>query len=371
MFYNDTSTIPEIRVVSLDEDSDSFKLFLDCLMGFENCTRRNVYAILPIALKYEVMELVEKWIDMLKPEDFNEEVCLTLNLAIKYNCQGLLMELFEFLTEDGRINRIFDEAKYYHLLEPYSICKILDYVKVDSFVLETVFKWAEYYLRKNGKPVDFKNLFEECNIIDKIDLKCFETTSAIFNFNDSELARRYFTAEEILTYIRKNGLNECKSEWVRVEAGVEIEENFKITNLVKLEGYKTLLVVYRNPVVFYNIPDKKSMMSWNILCTLNSGNVILGEDQLDFNIPDDNFVAVIRITDDNAKFLDIKIKWKFNYDCRILRISPIFITDKENVFYTKNIAYMYEREAGITKIGQKCNGKKILLDKSAGGSKDL
>lgn len=244
-----------------DCDYTTFKLFLDCLTGFQKCSVLDALLIFPIAWKYQTNKFIKKCVNILKPTCLDENACLTLNLAAFCKCDALMDEMIDFLNVNKPIYKILDDKKYLYLLEPESMAILLKDLKMDSCVLKNIFEWADYYLKKTNKNTDLKDFFKEHKIIDKLTLSCFETSESLFDFMESSIGEDLFNLSDCWNHIKKIGHDHKKCKWEQVkiqenEVGKRIKEVFEIYNVPFLEDHVTVIRIKRNPVVFYDYPEE-------------------------------------------------------------------------------------------------------------------
>lgn len=159
---------------------EAFKLFLDCLMEFQDCSVDDALQIFPIAYEFKVGKLIEKCKNILRPAELNVYISLTLNMAVSVKCEELVGAIINFLLEKGRIFFLFSERSYYFLLSPGSVRELLSHFEIDSFIMKKIFDWAEHYLKAHDEPVDLKAFFTKHRIMEKLAVACFETMGVKF-----------------------------------------------------------------------------------------------------------------------------------------------------------------------------------------------
>lgn len=349
-----------------DHDFATFKLFLDCMMGFQKCTVLDALTVFPIAWKYETFNFIKKCLHILQPISLDENVCLALNLASLCGCKELVEAIVKFLSDKKQIYKVLDDKKYLHLLEPESVAILLKDLKIDSYVLKNVFHWAEKYLKKNKKNVDLKDFLKGYNIIDELTLSCFETSESLFNFMESDMGEDFFDLGDCWNYIKKVGHDHKKCNWVELKVNNEefttVTEFFEIHNVPFLEDYKTVVHVERNPVVFYDYPEvdaeynsnemsneeenERLMINWSVKCKVMDEELQADQDIGELDI--DNFIEREKsdfqfdykqniVTD-----IHLQIDYDFYHDCRILKTSmeqmlyPMKVY-KDNMYFTYSI----------------------------------
>lgn len=352
-----------------DYDYSTFKLFLDCLMGFQKCSQLDALIVFPIAWKYETFNLIEKCVDILKPTSLDENVCLALNLALFCKCKELMDEIMGFLTNENQIYKLLDDKKYFCLLEPETMAILLKDLKIDSCVLKNVVYWAKKYLKKKNKNIILKEFLKDYNIIHKLELTCFETSQSLFDFMKSDVGKDFFDLEDCWNYIEQIGHDKKKCKWGQLkldenEISKKVVEGFTIFNVPFLEDYTTVVRVTRNPVVFYKFPEedpdydpdedeeeeydeeekeeenkeaeakegdeesecnKEDMLQWTVKCTVGDNEVL--SQQLFQENENANFTerqeAVFQFDYKQNVMSDLflQIFYDFYFDCRILKTS--------------------------------------------------
>lgn len=340
-----------------DYDCTTFKLFMDCSMGFQECTVSDALLILPIAWKYEVQTLIKSCIGVLTPSKLNEDVCLALNVALQCHCVVLIDKLIVFLNEKNCFYQLLDEAKYFMLLEPEAMYELLNHVEMDSYILENVFKWANNYLKKKQILMDVKSFFIEYdhNIIKHLKLTCFETTNAIFKFNKSDLGKNFFTSEEFLTHIETEGYKKGESAWCKIKAGDTLIEKLIVKDVILTKNFATIIWISRNTVVCYDSFENKQsrLILISICCDLDGVETPCtewGENSLFVKRNDTgyNFKILCKAANTHIiRNINVEIKFKFYCDCRILKSSPDNFTTPEangkNLCFVKSVNVKHQK----------------------------
>lgn len=334
-----------------DFDLTTFKLFLDCLLKFQDFSVEDALLIFPIAWKFETEDLISKCLEILKPTCLNENICLSLNIGLFCDCKELTKSLLDFLDEKKLIYKLLDEELYYNHLEPEAMLEILKVVKVDSRVLKNVISWGKHYLDKRNKPLTLKEFFTQEKVINHVKFDIFETAGTFLNFSESEIGLEFFTDSDFRKYVKKYGYDNREINWVNVKKGESLTEKFIIKNFGLWKKYFTNLRLYRNSIIFFNVPDSKK----EVLATYDFVGKLLGHD--DEN--KDKAVAFRGVADINLDTsfsegtfdykslnplnvisdVEVQIKIDFKYDCRIGKsiqenFSPIDAdTDQSSFFY--------------------------------------
>lgn len=321
-----------------DFDLTTFKLFLDCLLKFQEFSVEEALLIFPIAWKYETEELVEKCCELLKPTTLNENVCISLNIGLFCKCKKLTDSVLKFLKETRLGFKLLDEELYYLHLEPEAmleILKILEDFYLDSAILNNVISWGKQYLEKHNNPVTVKEFFIEKEINNFFVFEYFETARSILDFSSTEIGKEFFTVSDLRDYALDYNFDNREINWINIKAGETLTEKFLIENVSLLKKYRTLLSFHRNRMIFFNAPDEEAVaatydISGKILETQNevfsenSCKILAKEDP---ESPESCFVEVNK-KPDIISDVEVTIEFNFKYDGRILtssakNISPI------------------------------------------------
>lgn len=339
------SSTPENIVDIQDCDLNTFRLFLDCLMGFQECTVIDALMIFPIAWKYEAETLIEKCIEILKPTDLNENVCLTLNLALFCQCRKLTDILLKFLVKNQDfLNKFLDQEPCRLLLEPESVKELLNIiykVEMDSCVVINVFKWADSYLKKKGnRTMDLKSFFKKHGIIDFLELKWFETSGAISDFNNSELGKGFFSPEECWNHFESSSFKIGKSAWFEIKAGDTLTEKFLIKDLSFFQNSVTQVTIFSNNRINYHdvgdvfeirISADSSCPDFDVIADVKFGIFC------DFCY---FFKVMWRTNNCTVRGIDVELMFTFNGDGRILKQTP---EDNSSVVRNQKDLYFFEK----------------------------
>lgn len=338
VFPNNVVTIPNVY------DSITFKLFLNCMLGFQELLPTDALLIFPMAWNYEVKNLLKKCMVVLTPTELNENVCQALNIALFCKCQELCDIIIEFLDDKKLFFKVLDDEKYCFKLEPEPIKHLLAliYNNVDSYTLVNIFKWGENYLKSNRKNMKLKNFFDELRIEKYLNFCCFETLSAFIEFNNS-FGKEYFTEYDARLYSTLNSCKSGKSKFFHIKAGETITENYMITKVRLQLGYSNKVRVFRNPVIFYSYPKnyESPMILLNVDSELNSEvriNKCMNMENRENDFFEKGvFFANIFHRYNSTVDIDVTLKFQFLFDCRILKTS---IDDTENG--DENLSFVHD-----------------------------
>lgn len=320
-------------------------------MGFQECSVIDALLIFPIAWKYETKNLIKKCIEILRPTELNENVCLTLNMASFCQCKKLIEVLLEFLDDKYYQYKLLDEEKYYLLLEPESVFEFLNNFYLDSYMLKNIFKWADNYLKTHQKSVDIKTFFAEYNIVDIISLESFETIGSIYDFNKSELGKGFFTPEECWAFVEENGYEAGKSAWFKIKAGETLIEKFKIRDVTLFENSITKISIRRNQIVLYDYDLSSKFLEITVSCydyNFSIGRIsqIFSENKESFRLFESLYDFLIKRKEKilSSRSITIEVKFTFHGDCRILKQSPNNYepVDKndEGLYFIKSVKFL-------------------------------
>lgn len=323
--------INEEDTISLnDTDPDIFKLFIDCVMGFQDYTFENSVKIFPLAIKYEIENCINNCITSLTPRKINENLCDALNLAKYYKCQKLLDVIKNFLCHNYDSFKLLEYEEYSTLLTAESMVELVKCLEMDSYLWGALLRWALFFITTNNKTCTVVDLFQEIGIMKSINLNTFESSKLLSEFGDSEIGLYFYPNDDIsrrLKEMKRSLPKKCK--WVKIEEGQSIVEKFQIQRRL-LSQKKLSLSIDRNKAVFYNIifynqpvSDHKNqeMMSCEITVSGNSNNNY----EKSFNYDSFNQKFSPRghsiVTSDKNETIRVTIKWTFNFNCRILFTS--------------------------------------------------
>ena len=336
-------------------DKTSFKLFLDCLIGFQNCTTTDVFLIFPIAWTFEAEELIKKCIEVLTPTVLNENVCLALNMSLSCKCEELSKIEFDFLLKKKLLYKVLDDEKLCFLLELEAMELMLEHVEMDSYILQNVLKWGEQYLKKNNKRGGLRNFFTQQLLISYLDISLFETTKAFLEFDESRLGKKFYTDKEVRKWVLEKEPDTRKCGWFLIKAGESLVEKIKIENVGYRSDCQIICNFFQNPVIFHEFPeDETKMFCFNYsLNFADSRSEVITKSILAG--PKHIFkrhVFSSKINIDRKKNgvsdLEVEIKYTFYFDCRILKKSSrCFIpmdNDKHNLYFTRIVTIKLEKK---------------------------
>lgn len=339
-----------------DYDFSTFKLFLDCLMEFQECTAIDALLIFPIAWKYEIKRLIKKCVDVLKPVDLDENFCLALNMALVCQCSELIDILLGFLEKRNYFYRLLDEEKYCLLLEPESLKKLMSNVVVDSCILGNVFKWAHNYMKKNQKNfADVKTFFEAHDIAKYVKLYYFESIDSVLKFTYSDFGKSFFTPEQYWAYEVAIGFGKGKSAWFKIKAGEKIVEQLTIKNVALMTNFKTLIRIVRNKIVTYDYFDNENVKVINVDISFDLNDAENKVTRTKWwetpkNIKKQGIYfspEISRSSTNTICNVNMKVIVTFNFDMRILKSSPKNYTptetNDEDLYYFKEVDVLYEK----------------------------
>lgn len=351
-----TDLSPDSTAVIQDYDLSTFKLFLNILLGFQDCTAIDALLVFPIAWKYEAKKVIKKCIEVLKPTELNENLCLALNVSLFCDCDELFNDIIlSFLVKEKLIFKLLDNEKYYLLLEPESVAALLDEIdeEIDSQILKNVFKWGKIYLGKKNQDINLKSFFDQNRISRFIRISCFETTLSFIEFEKSGLGKDYFTNDEIRDYLLDSGFDGRKCKYFEVKAMETITEKFEIKNVALVAGFNEKLDITRNRVVFYSYPKVESqMLLWTVTYRSDYTGVEV-EHKVEESFQEHcftesnfgTFTLKSRVGNNTVTNLQVTVKFQFFYDARILKTSskdlvPIE-SNEENLYFVESLKVTY------------------------------
>lgn len=321
-------------VVNIEDfDLATFKLYLDCLLEFQEFSAEEALLIFPVTWKYETEQLTNKCLEILKPSALNENVCLSLNIGLFYKCKKLIKSVLDFLVDKNRIYQLLDEESYRDHLEPESLLKLLKRINVlDSCVLTNIIAWGRRYLEKRNKNSTLKEFFIEKNINHYFDLVCFKTAGSFLQFSKSEIGKEFFNESDFLIYVQRFGYDARPINWVKVKKGENFVEKFIIKKVFFMRGYVAELKLKRHPVIFFDTPDEEEeiLAIYNVVGKLlDSGE----ENKVGFRMRTaERRYTALRVNaqcvchslpmQDIMSDVEVEIKISFKYDCKIFKSLP-------------------------------------------------
>lgn len=332
---------PKNEFHDTDFDSTSFRLFLDCLMGFKPYTDLDSLLIFPIAHKYKTEESLKRCIQALKPKVMNETVCHTLNLALYYNCQELVDAVICFLNEKFDIFSLLENEELYSVLEPITLAKLIENIKLNSSLVISIFKWAGKYIKNKKKSASVVSFLKEHNIFEKGQKVNFESFEAIFDFLETEEIKDLFAVRKFYSLIKnKIAIDDPRrfpdsSKWVTVKKGEQLIEHFKFKDYVRsylFNDAEVTLQVWRNEMIFMG-KDDASYVSCKMYTLNNSFPLWMVRTFPICYEKDGKYIYVIKIP---TPCIPEKILYTFNVDCRILKTSfdrNLLSEDKTDQYY--------------------------------------
>lgn len=326
----------------LDIESSAFKLFLDCVMGFEPYTHDNCLIIFPVVWKYQIENLIEKCKQFLLPTDIqnvNEKTCEALNMAVKYDYVNLYSGIIHFIFKDYGLFKFLENKEYCLTIEPDSMFKILKKMPMylDSFSVNVLMEWGKNYLEEHDEFENIYELFEKYKLTQFINYRCFETTSGFIDFSLSEFGKYFFKTDEIFSILRfSTNLEYLKSKWIAVNKNEVVIEDITLEKFIAHQSTTRsyFYSIGTNLAVFYdayhNQSDQKlRVVSVEITTGGNTGrlNGLYKSSSFWPSFSKKFHVSnAFAITHDNhfsTTTFTVKIKYIFNYDCRILLTNKL------------------------------------------------
>lgn len=362
-----------------DFDSETFKKFLDCLFEFKPYTVKDALEIFPVAYEFNVQKSIQLCEEALNPSSMDENVCLTLNLALYYECDDLTQNVINFLKNNYGIMNVIEDERYCLLLEPLSMATLIEHIEIDSCILKKLYEWGIKYLKMQRKRLDVSSFFEKYNLLKNISLNVFESAHSIYEFNECVAMKNFFTSDEILAYLKSNiceGQNKIpsKSEWVQVEKHFAVKEHINfakpllISSSEGLDNNTHYLKIGTNKIVYFISPHLDRLynalgLTWAelVTCKVNVswGNnnykiyhrrphPYLTEEQLvsrnqltSFNVVHKNkkFVYSVKlpVKPYYSELVSVDITYTFSFKCRILKTSldvMPYAVDDGNLYFT-------------------------------------
>lgn len=317
-----------------DFNSMEFKLFLDCLMGFDKLDMEKAIVVFRIAWKYQIEELIENCIKFLEPIEIDENLCEILNFACFYGCKKLLDSTINFIKLNHRYRILLEKEEFSFWLWPDAIRQLLEFVDMDSYLAMAILRWAECYMNENDIKSTLREFLKNHNIMEKVTPFCFESMIPFIRFLVSPYGKNFFTVNEIQSFKTKFK----DSQWLVKKRNETITENFSLVkDFATIDGVSKL-VVERNNVVICNEPVKEHLYYCTLTVSADDSkttfdqNIYFGENvSHDFQLK--KFAIEIIEVKKWVKILKLKVKWTFECDCRILVKSKL-ISKSENLYFS-------------------------------------
>lgn len=313
-------------IIKIDDiDSSTFKLFLDCILNFQEYTFDNAIKIFPVAWKYKIENCINSCVEALAPSSVNENLCDTLNLAKYYNCQKLLDRIKKFLSDSYDSYKLLEYEEYSNLLTAESMVELIKCIDLDSLLWSSFLKWADFYILTNDRPGGVESLLEELGIMKLISWNVFESHTGLARFLRSNIGLHFYEDDLVKILREKKRTMPKYSKWIKVEEGQSFTETFVVRRRL-LSPRKLMFSMNRNKVLFYNQPkvevENPRMMSCEI--DINPGNETHSNDFFieSFKLKmDPSERTHTLVVNDKNEVLRVTVKWTFYYNCRILLTS--------------------------------------------------
>lgn len=346
-----------------DFDSTTFKLFLDCLMGFEPYTVLDSLLIFPIAYKYQTEECMKKCIEILTPKDMNQTVCHALNMALFYECEELIDNIITFLKGKCNIVALLEKEEYHSVLEPITVAKLLEIKGIDFYLMKIIYKWAGDYLKKSNKLVNIGWFLNENKILDKMFEITFESVKSILDFCEFNDTTNIFTSKQISSILKRNISIDCprkfpnESSWVLVKKEDKLTENFSFVKPICFcdirEDVPLNIQISRNEI----IPMETVIGSGNPIscmisisycysigvngCLYTNQNINFSFDESSTFKKGKKSVYEIKLPLNLSFFClnTLEVTYTFNVDCKILKTSldPSIVDENKCLCHTYDI----------------------------------
>lgn len=321
LLYLDSQPICEMLYGPLKENVidikdfgyDEFKLFLDCVMGFERLTKKNAIIILPIAAKYLATNCLKKCAAALKPLKMDEEVCLLLNLALYHNCREVQNVVKDFILNNGFTYTLIENESLCNSLTIESLKEVLKWIeKIDSYTLNTILCWCNHYIEDSNSTDCVKDLLNELGIAEQIKPDIFESGLALQEFCKSEVGKDFFTVDEILEYFNYKIYSQLENhKWVKLLKGQEYREK-----CYSVKVNKTDLYIQFGEVLAYEFKNIDKLIE----CTITNETSTKRSTRRGYLNKEKNifYFNIEKWIVRDGSPLDLTVAWTFNCDCRIL-----------------------------------------------------
>lgn len=396
MFFGES---PQHEYHITDFDATTFKLFLDCLMGFKPYTNLDSLLIFPIAHKFGTEESLKKCAEVLSPKVMNRNVCHTLNLALCYENQNLVENIINFIKENFNIVALLESEEYCPVLEPVAVAKLLDYVEMDFYLVKVIIKWGENYLRKSNRSVNIGTFLREHRIFIKMSAISFESEKSILDFCEFNETNNFFTSEQMLSILKSHISNNdtrkfpSDSSWVTIKKGDVLKENFaKPLYFIDIGNGRPLNIqIWRNEVVFMDtITESENPVACQINFSYFSsrkGNPLTSHKSCNYSFDESNIIKKgkksiyeIKLPLSLAFFClnAFEVTYTFNINCRILKTS----LDTGVLEESKSLYHTYDITSNLTEVKtdsgnlasdqvMRCTLKSVHIDPPSETSTDL
>lgn len=345
----------------IDIDHDTFKLFLDCIMGFQPYTFDNADQIFPVAWKYQIENVIDQCVEALTPSKMSERIAELLNLALFYRCEKLEYTITRFIDYCYSPYKLLEKEAYCHSLEPDSMKLILstpNKMIIDSSVLMALKKWADNYMKNNTVLESVTSFLKKHDLLQFFKLEYFETTSAISEFCLSESGKNIFPVDEILAHLQNsNDLSHGKSKWEKIKKDCIITEEIICQTMQNsnYSNYNVRVNIERSKIVAYGhiLTTGEGSCAINLIGQDSAGNQLFEINQEEFSFeygsgdrPEDNrnhFISCnLRSNISNRQLTrcTLKITWTFLRTCRVLLMNRPGdkLNGSEKMYFTRNVS---------------------------------
>lgn len=313
-----------------DMNSSEFKLLLNCLMGFEAIDKEKAKTIFPAVWKYQIDDAIDACVDLLKPEGMSDDMlCDIINYSYFYDCRKLKEATTQFVSQNFRYRILLENERYCSLLWPDSVRHLLEFVEVDSHLALIVLNWGDNFIKNYGLKISLRDFFKNYGIMKMITPFCFESIIPFVKFLVSPLGKNFFTVNEIQSYKSKFK----NSEWRVMGKSDTFTENFCLVKCFTSVDGISKLDIFRNDIIICSEPDKDHFYYCALNVTDDNFDTLFDQciyfgDKVSHDYKMKNFSVEV-VCRKVINVLNVKLKWTFECDCRILlRNSLISETDK-------------------------------------------
>lgn len=315
-----------------DIDSNTFRKFLNLVMGFEEITLfEDAKEVLIVAWKYQIDFLIEYCMKIVTASNISkDQFAQIFNVAVKHSMMKVLDELLNW--NDGVFWFFFDRQVCFSL-EPESMHYLMNTFMTPTYeTMKILFEWAEHFCQKNNFPSVLEFL-TSINLCENFDLKNFETTSELMNFLALKNAKDFFSNEEILErllelskecQIKTLNTNEIFEETLKLDISIHdflLRGNINVLLPIQVHraNFRTfcglILPGKRDSVLIkYNVEIYGYLNERKIIAIFGDNKITLEEFENSITKNGNLFLLKVCVSDYdflNTSNLTMTIKWKF------------------------------------------------------------
>lgn len=348
MLFNPPKSEKDVIEVS-DIDSDTFRLFLNCVMGFTQYDFENAVSIFPVVWKLQIEKSIQDCINVLDPREMmDENVSYCLNMATSFKCEALVKKIVDYIYYTYNPYRFLENDAYCLWLEPDSLVEIIKKMEyLDTLTMDIVLNWGNNYVKKNQKFDSVKLLFEAFHI----DLY-LKRSVEIFGVPQTVPWARGFLKDifdynsmiEMLSVTKSYEFN--YSNWKRITKQDSLTEEMVIKSPNCKASVRLSYRISTNYVVYYELPNN-TKMEGDVFTTVvsvdgeaikKSAAVYIKDNKKINRYIEKYYTTSFSIQGNHVNdAFTLKIKYRFLRDCRILLTNRPGDEDKKKLYFTKDV----------------------------------